>query len=435
VNRKFDSIVIGAGVIGCAVAFEMTKKGYKTLNIEKQPAAGHGSTGNTCAIVRLHYSTIDGVKMAYEASKHWEDWENYLGTEDEMGFAKYINNGAILLKTKGHDWRRVLQHYKQLGIEFEEWDLPMLKEKMPIFHHGAFWPPKRPEDEGFWDEPTGEIGGAIYTPSSGQVNDPILSTHNLQRAAEAHGAEFLFNSEVVEIRHTAERVMGVTLNDDEKIDAAVVVNVAGPHSFIINHTAGVDAGMKIRTRALRHEVHHVPAPKGFDFEKRGCFTSDGDLDAYFRPEAGNMILVGSEDPECDPREWVEDPDNFSRSVTNAQWKAQVYRLAKRIPSLRIPNKRAGIVDLYDVSDDWIPIYDKSDLKGFYMAVGTSGNQYKNAPIAGYMMAEIIDACEKGTDHDRDPVRIRCRYTGLTLNAGFYSRLREVNTDSSFSVKG
>ena len=45
----------------------------------------------------------------------------------------------------------------------------------------------------------------------------------------------------------------------------------------------------------------------------------------------------------------------------------------------------GVVALYDVSDDWIPIYDKSSLPGFYMAVGTSGNQFKNAPVAGMMM--------------------------------------------------
>ncbi|GAB5469420.1 MAG: hypothetical protein Kilf2KO_24500 [Rhodospirillales bacterium] len=38
-----------------------------------------------------------------------------------------------------------------------------------------------------------------------------------------------------------------------------------------------------------------------------------------------------------------------------------------------------MVDLYDASTDWISIYDKSALPGFYMACGTSGNQYKNAP--------------------------------------------------------
>ena len=70
-----------------------------------------------------------------------------------------------------------------------------------------------------------------------------------------------------------------------------------------------------------------------------------------------------------------------------------------------------------------------------MAVGTSGNQYKNGPMAGRMMAELIEACEAGHDHDRDPVTVTAPYTGVTLNLGFYSRNREVNQDSSFSVLG
>jgi len=199
--------------------------------------------------------------------------------------------------------------------------------------------------------------------------------------------------------------------------------------------AGVEEGMRVKTRSLRHEVHHVPAPPGVDFERDGCHVSDADSGIYFRPDTGNSILVGSEDPPCDPKIWIDDPDSFDRGVTREQWEAQVYRLARRIPSLAIPHEQRGLVDLYDVSDDWIPIYDRSDLAGFYMAVGTSGNQFKNAGVVGLLMAELIDACENGHDHDRSPVQVRTRYTGVTLDAGFYSRLRVTNPNSSFSVLG
>ena len=101
----------------------------------------------------------------------------------------------------------------------------------------------------------------------------------------------------------------------------------------------------------------------------------------------------------------------------------------------IPQQAQGIVALYDVSDDWIPIYDKTSLGGYYMAVGTSGNQFKNAPLVGVLMAELVTACEAGHDHDRDPIRIKGRYTGLELDLGFASRLRQVHKDSSFSVLG
>jgi sarcosine oxidase, subunit beta len=347
-----------------------------------------------------------------------------------------MQSGTILLKSATGHHEKVLEHYRTLGVEHEEWDRATLVERIPIYSTHQFWPPRRPEDPHFWDEPEAELDGAIFTPGSGYVNDPQLCTHNLQRAAEAHGGEFLFRAEVAEIRRDGGRVAGVTLADGLQIDAPIVVNVAGPHSFVINRMAGVEETMKVKTRALRHEVHHVPAPPDFDFEADGYHTSDGDTGIYFRPESGNHILIGSEDPDCDPRVWVDEPDTYDRNVTEAQWEAQVYRLARRIPTLRIPTERKGIVDLYDVSDDWIPIYDRSDLDGFYMAIGTSGNQFKNAPVAGHVMAELIDRVEHGHDHDQDPIKVACRYQeGVELDMAFYSRLREINENSSFSVNG
>ncbi|MCC2113475.1 MAG: FAD-binding oxidoreductase, partial [Hyphomicrobiales bacterium] len=84
---------------------------------------------------------------------------------------------------------------------------------------------------------------------------------------------------------------------------------------------------------------------------------------------------------------------------------------------------------------WIPIYDKSALPGFYMAIGTSGNQFKNAPVVGKMMAHLIAACEAGHDHDNDPVDFTFEHTGRTISVGFYSRKRPINKSSSFSVLG
>lgn len=434
-TKQTDAVIIGAGVIGAAIAYELTKRGYKTLNIDKLPASGYGPTSNSCAIVRAHYSSWDGVAMAYEGFFYWQDWERYLGVVDDAGMARYMQSGTILLKSATGHHEKVLKHYRDLGVEFEEWSNDELRQHIPIYDTHAYWPPKRPSDPHFWDSPEAELDGAVFTPGSGYVNDPQLATHNLQRAAEAKGGEFLFRAEVAEIRRDNGRVKGVTLTDGSEVDAPIVVNVAGPHSFVINRMAGVEDGMKVKTKALRHEVHHVPAPPDFDFEADGFHTSDGDTGIYFRPDAGNHILIGSEDPDCDHKEWVEKPDQYNRQITEAQWEAQVYRLARRIPSLRIPTQRKGVVDLYDVADDWIPIYDKSDLGGFYMAIGTSGNQFKNAPVAGHVMAELIDKVEHGHDHDAEPLKVKAAYTGVDLDMGFYSRLREINPNSSFSVNG
>ena len=118
--------------------------------------------------------------------------------------------------------------------------------------------------------------------------------------------------------------------------------------------------------------------------------SDSDISCYVRPEHGNNILIGSEDPPCDEHVWIADDSDYDRNFTD-QWNIQAMRYAQRVPSLQIPSRTRGVVDCYDVTEDWIPIYDKSSLPGFYMACGSSGNQYKNAPIAGKMMAKLVEA--------------------------------------------
>ena len=120
-DSRQDVIIVGAGIIGCALAFELSKKGYRTLNLDALPAAGHGSTSDSCAIVRAHYSTLQGVTMAYESFHYWHDWEAYVGVPDERGLARLVNTGTVALKAEGLNWRRVLEHYDAVGVEYEEW--------------------------------------------------------------------------------------------------------------------------------------------------------------------------------------------------------------------------------------------------------------------------------------------------------------------------
>ncbi len=435
---KVDAVIIGAGIIGACTAYELAKKGYKTLNLDKLPAAGYGSTGSSCAIIRTHYSTLDGCAFAYEGYFYWDDWAGYIGVEDEAGLARFADTGCVVMKTELNKFMQpICAHMDALGIPWEDWGPEKLKAKLPIYDVNRYGPVKRPDDPEFAVPTGGQLAGAIFFPKAGYITDPQLATHNVQRAAEAVGARFRFNAEVTEIRREIRRengrVAGVTLADGEAIDAAVVVNIAGPHSAKINHMAGVEHDMAIKTRALKQEVAHVPAPPGFNVEADGFVTSDSDIGCYARPETGNNILIGSEDPECDEREWV-DPDDYDRNFSE-QWRVQVLRVAQRIPSLGIPSQMRGVVDLYDVSDDWIPIYDKSALPGFYMAIGSSGNQFKNAPVAGAMMADLIERCEAGRDHDADPVQFHLRHIDRMTNVGFYSRNRVINRESSFSVLG
>ena len=436
-SKKYDAIVIGAGIIGACVGFELAKRGKKVLNVDKLSGAGFGSTSGSCAIIRLHYSTADGVAMAREGYYYWLDWAKYLGTVDPTGLVKYINTGCLVIKTeKNHYLKNVMAALDEMHICYEELDTEGVKKLMPIADTRSYGPPVTQADPRF-GEPTGDhISGAVYIPESGLISDPKQSVHNVQVAGEHIGGEYLFSATVVDILKKNGRCVGIKLSDGTQIEAPVVINVAGPHSYQINEMAGVIEGMNIKTRPLKQEVCHVPSPEGFDYNNLGMIISDGDIGCYSRPEIGNHVLIGSEDPECDTLEYVDDPDAYDQNFTD-QWSTQVMREAQRLKELPIPStgKSQGIVDLYDASDDWIPIYDKSDLPGFYMAVGTSGNQYKNAPVVGVLMAELIEACENGQDHDTTPVKFNMHYTKRECDIGFFSRLRKINPNSSFSVIG
>ena len=433
-NNNFDAVVIGAGVIGAATAYELARRGRSVLCVDKLPAAGFGSTSNSCAIVRFTYSTQSGVAMAYEGLYYWKNWADYLETSDETGLIEYRQCGQLFLHDGSGHVERVLPHFDALGIPYEMWSVEEFHNKVPYAESGLFGPPSRPSDDGFWDDPKGQLLGVLYVPESGYVSDPQLSAHNLQRAGEAKGAEFRFGTEVTEIKTADAQITGVSFADGTKVSTPVVVNVAGPHSYLINQMAGAYDEMNIKTKALRHEVHHTPAPADVDFEAAGFCMSDDDGGYYIRPEVGNHILIGSGDPACDPQVWVH-PDDYDTEVAHDQWEAQLLRLNRRFPKVGMPREKKGIVDLYDVSDDWIPIYDHTAVDGFYVAIGTSGNQFKNAGVAGHCMAELIDAIESGHDHDADPLVVKGRYSGLEIDLGTFSRNREINANSSMTVHG
>ena len=105
-TRRFDAIIIGAGVIGAATAYELCKRGYKTLNIDKLPASGYGPTSNSCAIVRAHYSSLEGVAMAYEGFAYWPSQSWYgsdAGKPNTMLNRRRLDTGQLRLVIEDDD--------------------------------------------------------------------------------------------------------------------------------------------------------------------------------------------------------------------------------------------------------------------------------------------------------------------------------------------
>jgi sarcosine oxidase subunit beta len=420
---RSDAVVIGAGVIGASVALELARGGRSVVVVDKGPGPGAGSTSASSAIIRYSYSTRDAILTAWESAQLWFDWERHLGVADSDGMARFVRTGNLILRTTGYDGVRMMELWDEIGIPYDELDDAGLRARFPWLDTGKYYPPKRIDDPAFADEPRGELS-AIYNDGSGFIDDPMLAAKNLAHAARHHGAEFRFRTEVAAIDRTDQTVTGVTLTDGSSIVAPVVVNVAGPHSSIVNRMAGVTDDMAIGHRALRQEVFVAPAPAGARLEDGAPLVADLDVGQYFRPQPGGMFLIGGTEPECDELHWVDDPDTNSDHPTVEVWETYMMRMARRVPDFGVPSRPTGLSALYDASADWVPIYDRSSLHGFFMACGTSGNQFKNAPLAGQFIREIVDATMSGHDHDADPVRFRGEFTGQHIDLGAFSRRRE-----------
>jgi glycine/D-amino acid oxidase-like deaminating enzyme len=435
VRRVADVVVVGAGVIGASIAFELAKLGLRVVVVDKAGGAGHGSTSASSAIVRFNYSNRDGVATAWESKHCWDNWADHLQCADTYGMASFRQTGMIMLDVPVAPRARAAALLGEVGVPYEELDAEALRARVPGIDPGRYWPPKRIDEDGFFDDAVEELGG-LYMPDAGFVDDPQLAAHNLMAAAESRGAVFLFHREVIEVLRDRGRVAGVNLSDGEGIDARIVVNAAGPWSGHFNRLAGIGGDFNISVRPMRQEVHHVEAPPAYSpAAGLGPIIADLDLGIYIRPANGSALLIGGTEPACDPLEWLDNPDDANPNATAPRFAAQVTRAARRLSTLRIPSSAKGIAGVYDVADDWTPIYDRTELDGFYVAIGTSGNQFKNAPLVGRFLALLIDRVEAGHDHDRDPLQYRCDHTLNVINLGRFSRRRSDNEETTGTVMG
>ena len=96
--RTADAVVVGAGVIGAAIALELARGGRSVVVVDKAGGIGHGSTSASSAIVRFHYSTRTAVALAWEARHCWQDWRGHLVHDDPDGLATFVRTGMLVLE-------------------------------------------------------------------------------------------------------------------------------------------------------------------------------------------------------------------------------------------------------------------------------------------------------------------------------------------------
>ena len=443
------AVVIGAGVIGSSIALQLRRLGHDVTVVERNSAAGMGSTSASSAVVRFNYSTFDAVALSWESYFLWKEFKDLIDgangyaknplSNSQEHYAQLEDRGYVMLDVPVLSNEKTMALFDRAGIPYEIWDSKQLKIGMPGIDAGRYWPNKPVKSDEFWDESSEELG-AIFSKHGGYVSDPLLAAQNFAMAAKREGVNFRFKKAVVGIEKQDGRVCGVKVKDFdsqskkaldtgvEVITADVVVNVAGPWSTLINQMAGAGSDFTMELKPLRAEVHQISTPKDI---LPGPIMGDLDLGTYVRSGPGGITLVGGTEPECDELEWVtpDKVDEVNMTRTVEVFESQTYRFARRFPAAQIPSTPVGVVGVYDVSSDWTPIYDKTDVPGFYVAIGTSGNQFKNAPGTGLIMAHLITQVENGADHDSEPVVYQCTKSKSVINLGTFSRKRARNLTS------
>ena len=117
--------------------------------------------------------------------------------------------------------------------------------------------------------------------------------------------------------------------------------------------------MKIKTNPMRQEVHAAEAPQNFNFDSGAPLLTDLDLGYYAVPKMGGTFML-VELSLTVTLGMGRKPRWFTQS-DRSTIRAQVWRLARRVPELGVPTRPLGIAGVYDVTPDWVPVYDKTSL--------------------------------------------------------------------------
>ena len=120
--QKADVIIIGAGIVGLSIAWQISRRSkQKVLVIEKGAAIGEGSTGASSAVCRHRYSREEMVFLARDGIKAYRDWASFTGLEQPR--AKSQQHGVLWMPGTDLTWSRTEHERMQsLGIPTEVLD-------------------------------------------------------------------------------------------------------------------------------------------------------------------------------------------------------------------------------------------------------------------------------------------------------------------------
>lgn len=348
-----DAIIIGAGIHGASLAFQMAAAGSKPIVLERGTAAG-GATGRSSGLVRMHYDLEADARLAWVSHGYFANWAERVG-----GDAGFVRTGFVQLvpANEVEALRANVAMQQALGIDTELIGAAEVAERVP----GMV---------------VDDVELAAWEPQSGYA-DPTMSTTSLLAAAVDRGARLVTRCEVSEVLTDGDRVVGVETSRG-RYDAPIVVNAAGAWAGPLAASVGVDLPLQV----WRHDVAYVRRPEGMG---RHPVIIDFPNSMYARPEGDSLTLVALEDGNP----LGGSPDAPVDAAAPGFLEKAAERLSQRLPGMVDAGLHSAHSGQDGITPDMHPIIGPAGPAGFYLDCGFSGTGFKIAPAVGAALAELI----------------------------------------------
>ena len=352
-KNSAEVVIIGAGISGCSIAYNLAKKGVKNVVVIEKSYICSGSTGRCGAGVRMQWGTEMNCKIGKKSIEFYEHANEILEYERDVEFKQ---SGYLLIADTDKEieqFKKNIEVQHACGIPSKMLSLDEAKEIVPYLN-------------------TSGLKGAAFCEKDGFLN-PFHTTDAFYSAAKRLGVEFNTFTEVTKIKVENDKVVGVETNKGY-ISTNCVVNATNGWSKGISEMVGVD----VPVYSERHQILVTEPVEPL----QGPMVMSFGLNLYVQQSPHGSFIMGRGDAN-EPRDLrMTSSWHFIEEMAKT-----VDNILPPISKLRVIRQWAG---LYNMTPDKQPIYDKAEnVEGFYMAIGYSGHGFMFGPITGVVMSEMI----------------------------------------------
>ena len=365
------AVIVGGGIVGCSVAYHLTKLGWRDVVLLERRELACGTTWHAAGLVGQLRSSHNLTRLARYGAVLYERLEAETG--QATGFRRSGSISVARTAERLVELKRGASMARCFGVEVE----PISPAEA-----GRRWPLMRTDD----------LAGAVWIPGDGRTN-PIDTTLALARGARQGGATIVENVTVTGIQRARGAATGVR-TDRGDVAADVVVNCAG----MWGREVGRMAGVSVPLHAAEHFYIVTEPMAGVTRDLPVLRDTDGYI--YVREEVGGLLMGGFE-PAAKPWGMHGIPEEFRFSLLPEDWehfRVLMEQACVRIPALETAPVRRHVNGPESFTpDNRYMLGEAPELRRFFVAAGFNSVGIASAAGAGQALAEWIVGGEPGMD--------------------------------------